>query len=227
MLKLEKNLEEIEITFREKEKFFNSLFLKALGAAAAFHIIFFLVFQIQPFKMISSFSFPPVKVHTELASEAVIQLEEEEKIAMLPPPPYSIMQPKKELPQIPTTPKTPSIPPVSTPSILLASKPTQRVEVPEVQIFVSGDLANREWSEPEKKIQVPIGTDPLFVKYKVQADENTGEIFWFELVQDSGSDKVNHYTEQILLGLHFATDGYSLNDLTGTIDFVIYSEEQS
>lgn len=225
MLKLEKNSAEIHISFREKEKFFNSLFLKALAAALFFHFIFLLVFQIQPFKTDSTFLFPPVKVETEFASEAILQKEDEE-LAMLTPPPYGLISVKKTPQDLMLHSSMESLPElISAESMILTSLSPPTVEVPKVQIFVSGDLANQAWTLPGKieKAHVALDADPLFVKYRVQADENKGEIFWFELLKSSGSVFVDRQAEKMLLHLQF-NPGKDLANLNGVIDFVIYGE---
>ncbi len=228
MLKLEKGLEGIYIVVREREKFFSSLFLKALAVALLFHIIFFVVFQIQPFKMTSTFLFPPVKVQTEKSGSALVQSEHDDDIALLPPPPYAIIM-GKQLPQvIENAPKNIPIPTFySDDQILLAFAP-QMVEKPQVQLIISGELSTLNWILPEflqQKIEVPINQDPLFVKYRIVLDENLREIFWFEKIQSSGSTLVDQSTEQLLLDLHF--EGQSPFNPSGVIDFIIYQGRNS
>ena len=96
MLKLEKssNSDSITIRIREKEHFFNSLFLKALAIALLFHFSALILFQVTPFSLTSTFVFPPVQVQSHLEkkgiSTLVVDPVVEEKV---PPPPFSIIPP--------------------------------------------------------------------------------------------------------------------------------------
>jgi hypothetical protein len=228
MLKLEKGLEGIYIKVREKDKFFNSLLLKALAAALLFHILFFVVFQIQPFKMSSSFLFPPVMVQTDQNGSTLIQKEHEDEISLLPPPPYAIDYPK-QLPQgLQERPQIKGIPPFNSEDQILLTFTPATIERPKVQLSISGEPSTLQWLLPDalkQKIEVPINKDPLFVKFLVLLDENRGEVFWYDKIQGSGSSSVDKTAEEVLLNLHFHGEA-SLN-MSGIIDFAIYSEENS
>lgn len=227
MLKLEKGSDDIHIRIREKERFFNSLFLKALAAALLFHVLFFVVFQIRPFKMNSTFLFPPVKVQTEKPSHIAIQKELNDEIALLPPPPYAILYPQENFKGLKEDPKRVSLPDFQAENELLIAFQPQKVDKPKIQLFLSGNIATLNWIFPktiDEKIAVFPHMDPLFVKYQILVDHEQGIIYWYEKIQSSGSPIIDQETEQVLLDMR--TEGMIPFHLSGTIDFAIFSEAQ-
>ena len=225
MLRLQKssNGEQIHLTLRENEKFFNSLFLKALAVALGFHLAGFLLFTIQPFTFTSSFLFPPIAVQTDLGSTSIAQSQLETHEIPLSKPPFTVMYPKdssrfkKEI--------------LDTSAFLnlqtrrQSTPSTQTVEKPRIRIIVSGELAHLtfelEDAHLNELVLVPIDKDPQTIQYAVIIHEKTGEVFWYERLKTSESTYLDSIVETTLLNLKFKVDG-TLDVKKGQINFIIY-----
>jgi hypothetical protein len=226
MLRLKKSSDgaQIHLSFRERDRFFSVLFLQALALALGFHLLGFLIFHVQPFKFTSSFRFPPVSVLTDVGSTALVQLDSVEEVSKLPPVPFTIIQPKEQ-----ESLSSSSLFSLKADFSSLDSKRQfvsfeEKILMPKVRVQVSGELAKHELMQDavlEQEILVPIEKDPFFVTYKVQVDEKSGTVFWYERIGDSQSVLSKKLTEELLLNLKFKVDG-SLNDWIGQIDFIVY-----
>lgn len=238
MLKLEKSpkTHEITLSIREPNRFFTKTLLIALGWALALHLGGYLFIQIQPFKLLPSFTFPPVNVETTTPFDQLsLQIKSEEAfLDSIPPPPM----PQAVFPLAPDTflldeesalggyyknlsssflfdslerTALPILPPVSMP-----------IEYTPLQIHVSGNLASRKiLEEPDPIKKVAQGTLHYYrSSYDVQIDPLTGQIIWYEKKLSSGNERIDHLAENKLLSLKFLADR-SQDNITGTIDFFV------
>lgn len=246
MLKLEKDTRRSHITvsLRAREPFFNSILLKALSFAIILHLGALFLFHIRPFKLMSSFLFPPVQVQTnhELLPSPSLSLipaeESKEKNFLIPP--------------LPTTGLPPSLPlslSFSSNENLAASSLThslfsdlehdqwpltqpeyQKIALhkPAVSLISSGDLAQLPIIESDPRLENTVqlktpGQDPFFVTYHVRVDEKSGTIFWYERTQPSGLAEIDGLTEEMLLNLRFDTAKALAPFPSGSIHFTVYS----
>jgi len=219
MLRLEKSadLSNVTIRIREKENFFDSYLLKALAIALSLHAVGLILFQVTPFAFTSTFTFAPVHVQSDLpikgVSALVLNYGEENEIA---PPPLPFIPPLDWIAFAPESPLVPSV--VFNSRTLLALEERVwpkwemplpiKLEEPQIQLAISGDLAELPLLSRDpllNQMQVVSSHDSAaYVTYKVQLDEKSGEIFWYERVESSMISAIDQLTEKILLNLRFA-----------------------
>lgn len=235
MLRLEKtaNLSNITIRMRERERFFEPRLLKALAIALIFHCGALILFQVTPFSFASTFTFPPVHVQSDSlikgVSTFVSHHTDEDEINF---PSISIIPP---LDWISVSQESALIPSVALNLQDLISleeriwpkweEPlSQRLEEPRIQLAISGDLAELSLitSDPLLNQMQPLSSHSFstYVVYKVQLDEKTGEIFWYERITSSQEPVTDQLTEKILLNLRFGIP-QSHQVIMGTLSFVI------
>jgi hypothetical protein len=240
MLKLEKrsNFAEVTIRMRECEGFFEPRLLKALAIALILHSGALLIFHVAPFDFSSTFTFPPVQVGSVQPSLGVTAfvspyIEEEDVLS----PPITLIPPLDWISFSQESTLAPSLPvdPHALQSLEERVWPkwqeplSLELEVPRVQLFISGDLAEillRE-SDPLLKEMMPSfpQSTPVYVTYQVQLDEKTGELFWYERTESSAVAAVDRLTEKILMNLRFAPVE-TKEIVTGILNFTILSHSK-
>lgn len=238
MLKLEKTSSSSGITLRlrERERFFNSQLMKALAIALFLHVGAFTLFQVIPFKFSSTFLFSPVHVHSESTlqgvTSAIVTASIQEEEDFLAPPLQLIPSIEWTLPTI-ESPLTPLVA-----LDLQAFQPLEEhlwpiwqqplplaLDEPLIQLTISGDLAERTLvsTDPLLSQRQPLALPPeeaVYVVYRVQMDERTGELFWYERTQASGRAEIDEMTESIVRNLRFEPNR-SWEDITGTLHFAV------
>lgn len=237
MLKLEKSsrLSGITVRLREREGFFEPRLLKALAVALFLHAGGLALFQVIPFSFTSSFIFPPVKVqsdHPAQSISAVASSYPESVDEELAPPSLSLIPPL-EIAYLPQN---------STLSPIVAFDPhafrpleerlwpawdsplTLELEEPRIRLSISGELAKHSLAATDPLLSqmqsIHKSSTPAYVTYNVQMDEATGELFWFDRVQSSGTREIDQLTEKILFNLRFTPD-QSGEPVIGNIHFVV------
>lgn len=238
MLKLEKVPKSSTLTlrFRDREVFFDSQLLKAMGIALFLHTAGWVLFQVSPFTLSSTFVFPPVEVQSDQplpGALAVVttHLRNDEE---LPPPPLNLM------PRMDWAASTPIS--LLMPEIALNTDALQTLEErnwpawhspiaavleePKVRLSTSGDLAHYAViaADPSLEIKVPFKADSdayAYVSYEVLLDERRGELFWYERIQSSGIDAVDRLTEKILLNMRYAVQR-SEGAVGGILNFTVF-----
>lgn len=238
MLKLEKTSSSSGITLRlrERERFFDSQLIKALAIALFLHVSAFTIFQAIPFKISSTFLFPPVHVHSESALQGTISaivtasIQEDEDFLV---PPLHLIPPIEWSPPTIESPLTPvaalnlqAFQPLEEHLWPIWQQPLPLdLDEPLIQLTVSGDLAKRTLiaTDPllsqRRRLALP-PEEALYVEYQVQMDEKTGELFWYERTQTSGQAKIDEITESIVRNLKFESN-HSWEDITGTLHFAV------
>lgn len=235
MLRLEKtsNLSNIAIRMRERERFFEPPLLKALAIALILHSTALILFHVTPFSFTSTFTFPPVHVQSDSPVKGVSafvshHIEEEEGV----PPPISLIPTLDWISFFPESTIAPSTsldlqalqslekgvwPKWEEPLLL-------KLEEPHIRLTISGDLATIPLivSDPLLNEMQPLSPriSPVYVTYKVQLDEKTGGIFWYERLESSTAAAMNQVTEKILLNLRFAPPE-NHESILGVLSFVI------
>ncbi|WP_068469135.1 hypothetical protein [Candidatus Protochlamydia phocaeensis] len=233
MLKLEKSSphDSIDVCLREREGLFNLLFVKALALALLVHVGAFLLFHIQPFKLISTFVFPPVHVQMEpsplLSAPLLLQQTNEEAFDFSPPPlllprdPLLSSFPSQQALDLPNAPPSSfaALEQHYWPSLM---SPPPVVKKPVMRLFVSGDLAAHSllYQSPllKKEIETP-PLLPLYATYQVRVEKEQGTIFWYDRLQSSGDPAFDRLAEHVLLDLQFETD-FTAPILTGMLHFI-------
>lgn len=239
MLKLEKCIHSyrISVCIREKETFFTPLLIKSLAFALALHLVAVIIFHIQPFKLTTSFLYPPVQVKTEnkplLTTPLYVIQTPEEEISFSPPPSpiESLSSPLLHPPSSPE--QLLALTPIPSPSFLaleqrywpiIAPALVPVIERPVIHLFTSGDIASYSLinQDPrlEKKDAITSTQEPTYITYHVRLDES-GSIFWYERTLSSTSKEANKVTEEILLDTTFLlTKPAALP--SGWLHFVVY-----
>jgi len=214
MLKLERlsHNRVINISLRDKEKVISRTFLQALAVAIGFHFIGFVLFHVQPFKADRTESlFPPVEVNTSVGEEGThAEVGEGKQLRR-----YHL-EPELSKPTFPLFPQAPlkrEIHSVNHPGVNV--HPFQELEevslfpvlfdLPEIRhpplsVIVSGPLAEKKLEEVPELKHVP---EAMLAHYHVQIDDQTGRIFWYEILEDTKSSDI---TESILEKLRFEQD---------------------
>lgn len=183
MLKVEKHRGIVAISGCGEKK--HSFILLAFAYAFAIHLTAVVLFQISPLNILGRGVgvTPPATVTTEWKEEIVSSVDESLKEVALKPPPKRPLFSK-------------SIPEVLTNRMLIL--PWEKwfqnditayldqtfikelsVIVTGIDMFVSGDLAERsfEWKDPPKEIPEGLESYPAIAKFEVDVHEATGEIF--------------------------------------------------
>lgn len=233
MLKLQKLKDsQIKLSLREKERLFQPLFLKAFVLALMLHASAFFLFHIQAFKMDSLFVFTPTQVQSQKLDYPPLTLSQEieENFPRFPIPlfhPSSLLS-KQEIP-LELNPIAMTVPfellerrGLSIPQ-LNVSLPTP---LPSLRLFVSGPLSQRKLLREGQILfdqmdhSKPVHHDHL--SYKVQIEEKSGLVFWYEKIRGSHRPEIDKKIEAILLDLCFEPSSH-LKAATGQIDFFLTS----
>ncbi|CAF24273.1 hypothetical protein [Candidatus Protochlamydia amoebophila] len=234
MLKLEKCAKSCHITIslRHRDTFFSPLLIKALVFALSIHFVAILLFHIKPFKITSTFLYPPIQVEAEPSfeiSSPFLLLQEDESIQYLTPPtpidnlsyffPVSHFQNQTQLQLIDFASIEEKYWPIYSPPLT--------IEKPAITLYVSGDLSAYPLLNSDPRLESKIllnnpAKDPYYINYKVKLDGKTGVIFWYERVQSSGVVEKDFLTEQILLNTKFKSISTTFVPVSGWLNFVIY-----
>lgn len=237
MLKLEKSsqLSGVAIRIRERERFLEPRLLKALALALFLHLGGLALFHVTPFSLTSSFLFPPVRVQSDQPDQSISAIATQSLQGTddeMSPPPVSLIPPLEfayspfESPMSPSFSFNPNAfddveknvwPTWESPNSL-------HLEEPRIRLTVSGNLAERPLlkKNPLLEEMQPLAknSSPAYISYRVQMDEETGELFWFELLESSGIREVDQLTEKILSTLRFAPDS-TFKSIDGYLHFVV------
>lgn len=231
MLKLGHGL---NVTLREKERFFEKSLLIALGCALAFHLGALLLFHVIPFTFASSYVFPPVQVRsiqTVPGTSAWANAPHEED-ELRPPTPSFI--PLLEIASLETKPlhlKIDALEAIEEDVWPIALEPLALdLSQPRIRLNISGPLAEHRLvkSDPalEEKLQLSLKTTPVFVRYQVRMHEQTGELYWLERTESSGKPSIDQLTQKIAFHLRFEPTT-SLDALEGTLTFAILLPDET
>lgn len=237
MLKLEKSshLNDVTVRIRERDRFFDSLLLKALAIALFFHLSALILFQVTPFSLTSTYLFPPAKVQSKSPSRTLsaIATPTPDDLADFMPPSMSLI-PSLEMADLPQDfslaplraldpdafqPMEEELWPIWEAPLKL------HLEEARIRLAISGDLSQHPLiaSDPLLNQKQPFNAAsvPVYVTYSVQIDDETGEVFWFERLQSSGNRDIDQETEKIVLNLRFKPDP-SFEHVKGILDFVVH-----
>jgi hypothetical protein len=242
VLKLERSSKgsDLTIIWRDQEHFFNSLFWQALGIALMLHLGAFLIFHIQAFKIESSFVFPPIKVGADYgsfstANTLLLADQNQEELTNLPPPPlFDSSFPKLvfnhlQSQQLPL----PSLELINHAfdsiehralNLIHPSAPFPIFYYP-IQMHLTGELADHPFTQEDSLIlMTPLQKKgPLkhfHIRYQVQIDDLSGQVFWYDKKQTSGISRLDELAEKILLSLKFDPN-FDSHFLVGEIYFVM------
>ena len=193
MLKLEKrsNLSGLTIRMRERDGFFEPRLLKALAIALIIHSSALFLFQVTPFYLSSTFTFPPLHVQSDQPSHGVSAFVSDDypEDDLLPPPltlvpvldRFSFAQESTLMPSLSLD--LHALQPLEERVWPKWQEPlSMKLEEPRIQLAISGDFADIPLliSDPLLDEKQPLSADasPAYVSYQVQLDEKTGELFW-------------------------------------------------
>ncbi|MFI5343980.1 MAG: hypothetical protein ACHQUC_07150 [Chlamydiales bacterium] len=243
---------QITVRLREQDPFLNSFLAKAFLIALFIHVALFLIFHIQPFFLESHFLYPPVQVQSEgLNSSSLALLDDEsvDDLHAIPPPPLAALFDLLPLTMDPhlTTPWNDAElwkQPFAALENRLMAYQAPELSIPltysPIRVFISGDLAERPLLnletaiglsqrlkyEPRMDEKQPFRAglpEPLFASYRVQLDEESGMIFWYESQRSTGNPKMDAVAEELLYNFKFQTGSsrFGSQPTHGTIDFVL------
>lgn len=217
-----KKSQEIVISLREREGFLTKALLQAFALALFIHMSGFLLFQVQPFKLTSSYIFAPVNVeipvidgHLELSKELI-----KEDLAFLELPSIIFETPKEALviDDLSILPMLTQVDYHSTLQIPYEYKP--------IQIMISGQLAQRPLKEQmDEGVAVAASPEKVsaeMMQYQVQVDPYTGEIIWYK--KTKGSEEFLELSEGLLSKLRFETD-HTFEHIVGEVTFILQKEK--
>ena len=239
MLKLERtsNPSGLILRLREKETFWEPRLVKALLFALVLHLGILLLFHVSPFKLASTFTFPPIQVQSEQSLQgisALVSSEPYDQEEELPPPPFYFRPPPLDWISFSTKPSITSSALLNPDALrhieervwpILHEPLSLPLEEPLIRLAISGDLAERPLidTDPllsEMKLISSLTSSYVHVAYEVQMDERTGRLFWYERTQSSGDSAIDRLTEKILLNIRFDPSG-PREFITGTLHFII------
>lgn len=235
MLKLEKKpYAKVSITIGERNSFWTPLLFKAFCLAMGVHLMAFLLFNIHAFKLSSTFTHAPIHVQTPRNySKPTVEVDETveeynqalefpllaflEKVPVDLEPPSSAFFSSTELRNHPFEENFSlhPAPPISFP-----------LEITPYQIFITGELSNRKLIQADPQLNQKIKKqgpfpEPVYLSYKVQIDEDSGQIFWYESVSPVSHLSAKALAENLLLSLVFEK-GRPFTHVSGQIDFVLH-----
>jgi hypothetical protein len=236
MLRLEPSSEspDVVLQFREKDRFFNSFFMRAFLIAISFHGMAGVIFSIAPFQLTSSFIFSPVQMQSEAPAlhSTLLTADPNNEMPELFPTPIPLLWPLSFT-------FTESTFIRSTPLDVHAFESLERENLPKwtlpsfmareqaiAQLFITGELANYILHKQDDRLVrhsefiYPSLDSPLSIAYQVQMEEYAGKIFWYERIQTSGIEKLDKLTEDFLFSLQFEKKN-SMNIVSGTVTFII------
>ncbi|CUI17706.1 putative membrane protein [Candidatus Protochlamydia naegleriophila] len=241
MLKLEKCIHSyrINVCIREKDTFFTPLLVKSLAFALTLHLVAVVIFHIQPFKLTTSFLYPPVQVETEnkpfLAMPLFVMQAPAEEISFSPPPSSieSLYSPLLHPPS--SSEQLLALTPIPSPSFLALEQRHWPIAAPSlapvieraaIRLFTSGDLASHSLISQDprlgKSVLLAYTQEPAYITYQVRLDES-GTVFWYDRIQSSASKEANNLTEQILLDAKFLPSKPPAH-ASGWLHFVVYEQ---
>ena len=211
--------------------------LKLCSFALVLHLGVLLLFHVSPFKLASTFTFPPIQVQSEQSLQgisALISSEPYDQEDELPPPPFYFRPPALDWISVSTNPSITPSASLNPDALLRIEERTWPIwheplslhlEEPLARLAISGDLAERLLidTDPLLSKMQPISSLPssyAHVTYEVQMDERTGKLFWYERTQSSGDSAIDRLTEKILLNIRFDPSG-TREFVTGTLNFVV------
>lgn len=240
MLKLEKTgrSSQISVRLREQESFLNSFLVKAFLIALSIHAAFFLIFHIQPFFLESQFLYPPVHVQTDRTNSSSLAVLEEEPIDdphAIPPPPLTAFFDDLVLTMDPhlTSPWSdaehwtqPFAELENRLMVYQAPALSTPMSYSPIRVFISGDLAERALLKYDLRIDKTKAfradlPEPLFATYRVQVDDESGMIFWYEIQRSTGNPEMDALAEELLSRFRFRVGHFGSQPTSGSIDFVL------
>lgn len=206
--------QDLVIQIRSRDPVFSHPFRLALAIALLLHVGAFFLFYIHPFNLGSSFIFPPVIVRSDDSllspNVQILSLKEERSWQEDILPSLATLQ---EGPVFPLRMEIASFLPTNW---QIASSEVQHLPSPllsalkPIQIYMSGEIVPYALSTndilqhdtvPSAWLKPPLST--YEVRYLVQVDEQSGEIFWYDRRQSSGYAAIDQLTENLLLQLKF------------------------
>jgi hypothetical protein len=219
MLRIEKNAQHVKICVKEQDKFWSPTLLTALGLAFGIHLCAFLLFQIQAFKLTSTFIFSPLDVQMQESApnsslltvlESEVHTEEFPWLSFYNPAP----------PQVPTSllqnEALENVPHLISSLAILPHVSSAAIYKP-LQIVLKGHLMERQI------VSFPLIEDKLVregtmhtMGYRVQIDPESGLVIWYDQIHSSSQSTIDRIAEDILLNLQFVT-GDPFKALTGEI----------
>jgi hypothetical protein len=222
MLAFEKAAQgKISLRVKERGPLLSRNFAFALGCALFVHLLFLLLFQIAPIKVVGEGIFlPPFQVETDLGQETAAQLEQPSHYETgLPPFPYSVPQakPLSSLQLRNADENWKLLAEFEEKSYRPAYPPRLRPKPPSVQLFFSGTLAEaallnrKEW----EALVPPIAIETRAI-FQAAVDPQLGRIFWYERLQAAESSPLDQFAEGLLLMLEF--EPHPLHFLSGQVE---------
>lgn len=237
MLKLEKisKTRDLNVLLRAKPTLLTARFLIALAYALFIHLTAFVLFKVAPLKIDFQFSlFPPVSVAVELPvhSGVYVALQDEEPI------PEYLIAPLSTLPKLPMALESPLVrnseyiklqSPLD--NAFLALEDNVELEAgieryPLLSIYLSGAIADLSL-EPVRLNENAFAdasaaalNQPERYIFRVLADQNRGEIFWWELIESDSSRARHAEALSILKSLQFVPEK-EIGIVSGEIEIVI------
>lgn len=236
MLKLERvdNSRKISIRMRHKERFLNRIFLTALAAAAALHLLPLTLFTITPFRLgYVQRDLLPATVRADTGSnDALVNTSAHEAdpstkyLGLIPLPDSPLTKPRHTLIVKPEIPSTKDLLEDVSDDIPTLSSTHLPATYPRLSINVSGPLAEENilLDDKLKAAMVPrsVELDGLIqhkVVYNVRYEGEHGTLFWFDPLQLSSNKKINALAERLLTSLRFQNDRKNIL-LPGEIEMI-------
>lgn len=220
----------------------DSTFWLALGIAFTLHISIFWIFHIQPFYTEPVFIFTPIHMQAQLPIGDTALLAdsspktEKELIPSIELPYLEMisLKQRKEEDQILALMALDSFRAIEQPEVRRMASPWPYLTLySPLKIQVSGSLSQRPLVKQGElaalsKISYPRkeNSQNFQVKYAIQIEEETGKIFWTQIIQSSGKEPLDLLIAKTLLTLQFEkTNLKRYENLKGEIEFVITIHE--
>lgn len=244
MLKLERKSRDgqVSVQFRDKEFIFNRTLWFALACALAYHFLFFVVFNVTPFKISVLTVFPLISVESDtLPKESAAIASDATAITSL----HGIPFPKASTPPLPAHPQfLGMIPSEYIKESNVKDSPFYFVEagahLPEiaipqrkaknpVEVLVSGLLADKFVGngDIDKQMLAALSRMPspqdMRVVYNVRVEGKSGKVFWFEAKELTNNASIDALAESIVRNLAFAADA-SAFETDGEIELHFHPE---
>lgn len=226
MLKLERvyKSRDINIRLRKRDRFLNRIFWQAFFIALGIHLFGLIFFKIQTLLTHSATRLSPIIAHADLDLtkdnfHVQVMPDQVPRNYPLAPPRSSPRMPKMALP--PLIRQTEYV----QENTMLNKDPFRELQkefmampsselplktYPSLDISLLGALSSRSWNyrNPIKMAEglIPSFDEPLLAMFSIQLDENSGEIFWKELVQSTGVEKLDQFAEKILENVKISHD---------------------
>ena len=246
MLKLERKSRDgqVKVLVRDREYPINRTLAIAFAAALGFHLLFFILFQISPFRIAGiNTLFPPVHVEADVVTKEIVSIAMLEQFPLSIPGiafPTASHPAKQERPEYLAV--RPSVyikethhsnnafsaleSEIYQPEIALPKRTSKRP----VELFISGLLAEKKLvSPPIDAIKLPTlpnrADAHLHVVYDLVVEGSSGRVIWFEPKHQTNIPALDVLAGNIVENLEFAPDPRTFTT-TGSVELHYFLEAQ-